>query len=312
MKKICSLLFLIVMLCSLFAFSQERENPVIEAQIGPPLGRLTEAVGWAFDKENKQWKSEQNKIPSFSWRFQYKQIGNHNFDFYESRKVTFKDKEFYILIRQYTAGTFKYEAIKEGWFTYKKYEYLVFTPGDWEKLRYLKDRQDNYVEMVLADFGTEYGEVNLEKIQKNLKLDEAEKHLSKLIVQCIYVYPMENKQLMQVHLDAPRTPAYRPNKPEDKMYYEIPESAYFQLFNIEKVPYGTPIGEEVIAANREKLVGKTIRFGYNWYKKQDIGKIIDYFLDGEQHIITVQSLNGKKTQEFKIDDLNEIEIVKEY
>jgi hypothetical protein len=312
MKKTCSLLFSIVLFCSLFAFNQERENPVIEVQIGPPLGRLTEAVGWAFDKENKQWKSGKNKIPSFWAGYKYEQLGEENFDFMETRKVTFDNKEFYILIMQYTTGHFKYESIQKGWYTIKEYNYWVFTPGDWARLRYLKDRRDNFVVMLEVDDGYDMGAVDLVKIRNKLKLDEVEKRLARGDEFNVYVYPMEDKQLIQFSLRVSTSPKYRWKTPEDKRYYEIPESAYFQLFNIEKIPYGTPIGEEIIAANRVKLIGKTIRFGYNWYKKQDIAKIIDYFLDGEQQVITVQSLNGKKTQEFKIDDLNDIEIVKEY
>lgn len=312
MKKIISIFFSIVMFCSLFAFSQERENPVIEVQIGPPLGCLTEAVGWAFDQENKEWKSSKNKILSF-WRgYKSQQLGVHNFDFIESRKVTFKDQEFYILIMQSTTGDFKYPSIEKGWYTVKEHKYWVFTPGEWARLRYLKDRQDNYVIMLLVDDGYEVGSVDLEKLRKNLKLDEVEKRLARNDEFPVFVYPIEDKQLIQFRLNVSHPSDQEPRKPEDKLYYEIPESAYFQLFNIEKIPYGTPIGEEVIAANREKLVGKTIQTGYNWYKKQDEGEIIKYDFDGKQHILTLRSLNGKKTQEFRFDDLDDIKIVKKY
>ena len=143
-------------------------------------------------------------------------------------------------------------------------------------------------------------------------MDEVEKRLARGDEFNVYVYPMEDKQLIQFSLRVPTSPKYRWKTPEDKRYYEIPESAYFQLFNIEKVPYGTTLGEEVIAANREKLVGKTIQFEHVWYKKQNEGEIIKYDFDGQQHILTVRSFNGKKTQEFRFDNLFDIKIVKEY
>jgi len=112
-----------------------------------------------------------------------------------------KDKEFYILIMQSTTGDFKYPSIEKGWYTVKEHKYWVFKPGEWARLRYLKDRQDNYVIMLLVDDGYEVGAVDLEKLRKNLKLDDVEKRLARNDEFPVLVYPIEDKQLIQFRLN---------------------------------------------------------------------------------------------------------------
>jgi hypothetical protein len=158
MIKHCLLTIFILGTINISVRSQERlekELPAIGTEV---LGELKEAIGWMLNPDGK-WVSRKNKIPahlstelSALIDHEYSGLGVDNFTSYELRELSFQKNTYYVLIKKYNSGHYRYPKIKEEWIAETAFNAYIFPKSEWEKLGLLVDGKSNIIEIDLVDF----------------------------------------------------------------------------------------------------------------------------------------------------------------
>ena len=136
--------FLIILMIAplIKTFAQERTNRV-KLSFDTSSGIITNATGWAYNSPKGEWLDYKNVISSSP---QYKNAlkslqGSYmmskekqNFIKIQTKTVTHLDSTYYILLVHKWAGRYKYPAIKEDWYSYKRIAGYIFNRAEYNKL----------------------------------------------------------------------------------------------------------------------------------------------------------------------------------
>jgi hypothetical protein len=202
------LLFILLLIYASSALGQTRTNfqlpkinPVISAQ-------LTTAKGWINNPEG-QWISRPNRIPYFIENqhkilidYERHGLGMDNFIFYQLRKINIYDSTWYILIKKYKDGYYRYPTIKKGWIPSNSYYFFVFGSDELKKLDSIQDGKRNRI--VLAPFT----QGALEFSNDATFLKDLEKEIAKQLKDETYtegelifhIAPYKNKNIVQFQI----------------------------------------------------------------------------------------------------------------
>ena len=199
------LIFLSLLSLSTTVLGQDRTvkaKPIIGTET---ISQLKKATGWMLNKD-AEWVSLKNTIPTSNLGSKYKSLlsyedyglGSDNFNYFKLKEISYKDSTYYVLIKQYRTGWYKYENIRKGWREYNSHLAYVFDKNELSKLNSINDNQINKVEIQLIDthnvnYTTE-GEA-IELIQTKIKLDKPLDKKSKLI---LHIAPYKEKNIVQL------------------------------------------------------------------------------------------------------------------
>src|SRR5215813_3084491 len=113
------LIFLFV-LSSHILYSQDRVNKPLPKISKVIQKQLTTATGWMLNPEG-QWVSRKNRIPYFIENkskilidYETYGLGMDNFVFFQLRDVKISDSTYYVLIKKYRDGYYRYRSIQKG------------------------------------------------------------------------------------------------------------------------------------------------------------------------------------------------------
>jgi len=211
MKKLLIRNTLLIILSSfsltITVFSQDR-TVTLKANISTEtVSELKKAKGWMLN-EDKEWVSLENTIPTSNLGSRYKSLldyeeyglGSDNFNYFKLKEISYKDSTYYVLIKQYRDGWYKYKNIRKGWRQYKSHLAYVFDKNELSKLKNINDSQINKIEIQLIDTH----QVNytaedkaIELIQTKIKLD---KPLDKNFKLILHIAPYKEKNIVQFQI----------------------------------------------------------------------------------------------------------------
>ncbi len=80
-------------------------------------------------------------------------LGTDNFVNYELRKLTVKDSTYYILLKTYNAGRYKYPTLKEDWYNEKIVNMLLFSVSEIDKLKSIKPGELQLIKIPVLYWG---------------------------------------------------------------------------------------------------------------------------------------------------------------
>ena len=188
-------------------FSQDRTVTPKANITTETISELKKAKGWMLN-EDKEWVSLKNTIPTSKLGSKYKSLlsyedyglGSDNFNYFKLKEISYKDSTYYVLIKQYRTGWYKYKNIREGWREYNSHLAYVFDKNELSKLNSINDNQINKVEIQLIDthnvnYTTE--DEAIELIQTKIKLDKPLDKKSKLI---LHIAPYKEKNIVQFQI----------------------------------------------------------------------------------------------------------------
>lgn len=204
MKK---LILLLTLTFSVSALSQDREvksKPDISTET---ISELNESTGWVLNRD-EEWISLENTIPTSTLGSKYKSlydyekygIGCDNFNFFKLKEITFKDSVYYILLKQYKSGYYKYKSIEEDWRNRTSHAAYIFTKSELSKLDSINDSQINLIEIALIaqiniSYTTELEAIDL--IQTKIDLSKPNRAKSNLI---LHIAPYKEKNIVQFQI----------------------------------------------------------------------------------------------------------------
>lgn len=149
------ILYLFIILSNFFLIAQERTNAELPQIENNQIGSLTTATGWMLNDDG-QWISRKNRIP-YKIENEFKKLidieiyslgeNKENFTTYELRNIKIKDSLYFILIKKFKNGDYKYSSIKKGWSYYNSLSYHVFEKNEFEKFKNLKLDTINNIEL---------------------------------------------------------------------------------------------------------------------------------------------------------------------
>ncbi|MCX6235638.1 MAG: hypothetical protein NT175_13125 [Bacteroidetes bacterium] len=150
-----TLLFILIFNLSILTiYSQDRqirEKAVIGNTI---LGQLNSAKGWMLCPQD-DWIFLDNTIPqqlSLESRSLLKHektgLGLDNFLYFQIREIKFQDTAYYILIKKFRDGAYRYPDLEKEWMPYTSYYAYVFDKVEFDnKVKEIKTNQINKVEL---------------------------------------------------------------------------------------------------------------------------------------------------------------------
>ena len=171
------------------------------------ISQLKKATGWMLNKD-AEWVSLKNTIPTSTLGSKYKSlygyekygIGCDNFNFFKLKEITHNDIAYFILIKQYRSGYYKYSNIEEDWRPNISHSAYVFSKSELTKLNSINDSQINMVEIQLIDYldlrYTSESEA-IEEIKTKINLDKAIDKTLKLI---LHIAPYKEKKIVQFQI----------------------------------------------------------------------------------------------------------------
>jgi hypothetical protein len=166
--KMRATFFILLIINYSIGFCQDSINaplPKISATI---MGTLTNAKGWLRNPED-QWINRPNRIPAFVEEkfkilidYQSNGEGIDNFYKLELRKITIDTSNYFILIKYYRAGYYKYPSINEGYEKEKSIRFYVFKKENLEEFNGFDDEDVYEMNLPLVTSGElrDYTEVN--------------------------------------------------------------------------------------------------------------------------------------------------------
>jgi len=133
----------LLMICSIVhIFAQERINRE-KLSFGATSGTIIKATGWANNSTLGEWIDYQNIISDEKdFKDKYKSLQgaymmsrtSQNFQKVQTRIVTYKGTEYYVLIVDKWSGRYEYPSIREDWYTFNETIGYIFTKEEYKKL----------------------------------------------------------------------------------------------------------------------------------------------------------------------------------
>ncbi len=156
------LALIVVLICTGSVYTFEREAPALPT-ISEPLAVLESATGW-MRLPRGEWVSRENRIPKYlSSEFEYLQdsreyaLGVDNFGWLQLREMQFAGQSYYLLLKQYRSGYYRYSNIREGWTYSHRLRVYVIDKAYLPSRITLQDRKAALVEIpVTAEFELRY------------------------------------------------------------------------------------------------------------------------------------------------------------
>jgi hypothetical protein len=208
--KVILLIGFSIALLNFHLFSQERVNkqlPIISSKVS---SQLLNAKGWILNPEG-QWISRNNRIPAFIDN-QFKQLidyqntglGIDNFVSFQFREIKIADSTYFILIKKYKDGYFKYPNLHEGWTAYLSLDYYVINKYELNKLNSVKNDSINLIKLNVLysnsltwiDNETYITDVKKE-VSKEIETRKNEENPNLLI---FHLFPKKDKNVFQFQI----------------------------------------------------------------------------------------------------------------
>lgn len=154
MKRAC-LALIVVLICAGAVYAFEREAPVLPT-ISEPLAVLESATGWMRIPEGG-WVSRENRIPKYLSSeydvlqdYQEHALGVDNFGWLQLREMGFGGQSYYLLLKQYRSGYYRYSNIREGWTYSERLKVYVINKSDFPPPIKLEDGKATLIEIPVA------------------------------------------------------------------------------------------------------------------------------------------------------------------
>lgn len=136
----------------------ERDAPVLPV-ISEPLAVLESATGW-MKMPSGEWVSRGNRIPRYLSSehnilqdYQEYGLGLDNFGWMQLREMQFGGRSYYLLLKQYRSGYYRYSTIREGWTYSDRLKVYIIDKTSFPPRITLEDRIAALVEIpVTAEF----------------------------------------------------------------------------------------------------------------------------------------------------------------
>lgn len=155
-RAVCA--WIVVLICAGAVYAFEREVSDLPI-IGEPLAVLENATGW-MRMPYGEWVSRANRIPKYLSSdfatfqdFREYGLGIDNFGWLQLREMQFAGQSYYLLLKQYRSGYYRYSNIREGWTYSERLKVYVIDAASFPPRITLEDRIAALVEIpVTAEF----------------------------------------------------------------------------------------------------------------------------------------------------------------
>lgn len=148
MRSICLFLFLNLVL-SAMSYSQDRVN-LKPDKFDAKSTQITEATFWYYDEPN--WEGQSN----------HRDGRRLNFNYIRFAQIKTDTSSYYILIKNFNNGAYKYPSIYRGWYDFKSIRFYIYPKHAYEQIKNIKQGETlvlPHIGSVLwYGYGEEYNE----------------------------------------------------------------------------------------------------------------------------------------------------------
>lgn len=137
-----NLILLFVLAISTVSFGQDRVNrKTINFDLSS--GIVKNATGWAYNPVLGEWVDYENVIEkSKDYKTEYKSLKgeymmshrDQNFISFQTKTININNDTLFVVLLERYGGRYKYPALQEDWYTFKKNEAFIFKKEEFEKL----------------------------------------------------------------------------------------------------------------------------------------------------------------------------------
>lgn len=214
-------------------YSQERINRV-KLSFDTSSNKMYFATGWEYNTTLGEWINYQNVISSdksykeknkiLQGRYQMSRE-SQNFLSLETKKLTFKGVEYFVLIHEKWRGEYEYPSIYENWYEYKTTFGYIFTSEEYKKLYNIENITELKTDKVVL-LGTRYEQYNesnfLDLIQN--ELNESAKSYSSY-----YTFPIYKTIKGEIRFYLPETFLSYNKYDFEKAYFETDSTNFNKI-----------------------------------------------------------------------------------
>jgi hypothetical protein len=152
-----SLLILSTILCN----AQSRENKVT-VQFSSKSEKLTEATGWAQNKETEKWIENKNVINDRDCPSDWVSHISQNFKWIQFATILNSGQKYYVFLYERLGGEYKNPNMQENWEADKRTYFLIQTSTEYENLEQkidLKSAENIKVTSKMSGYITDKNEI---------------------------------------------------------------------------------------------------------------------------------------------------------
>lgn len=224
MRNIHNLLIcLILLFISLEVYSQDRVNLSPE-KFNAKSSKITSAILWTFKEPN--WVSRSNYHNGHDYNFNYIRFG----------EVKSDTTSYYVLIKNYNDGAYKYPSIYEGWYGFKSISFYIYTKQSYNRIKNIQ-QGDSIIVSCIGDvlwrgnWGEEYNEhIYVKKIKEYINDYESDKKKYVPHWELLYIKRTKSDGKDVIRLWFPDDCFQHLNIEFDKTYWELTYQSFKNLF----------------------------------------------------------------------------------
>lgn len=204
-----------------------------------------------------EWVSLPNTIPAYL-SGEYKTLltyekyglGTDNFRSYELRRVSYEGKTYFLLLKRYRDGYYKYETIEEDWREYESFLAYVFTQEGLNKIKKAVDGKVNKIQIdVIGVVEVRWSDESeaLDVITSKIDWTDRSENDKRLIM---HIAPYKQKNLVQFQIYSSYSrfniiggianeykkgtkQVYGTDELFEHCYYEVEYNDFIKLFKLE-------------------------------------------------------------------------------
>lgn len=139
--------------------AQERVNRKSEVTFDTYGKTLTKATGWKYNFALGRWYSNNNRLCDNDCSV-FEASHNENFKWIQFRTLTHRNKKYYAMVFEYTAGYYRYPAISQDWISFNITNCLVYDSTEYynaiKKLDSLPEKGVQMFAMVYAEIKSNF------------------------------------------------------------------------------------------------------------------------------------------------------------
>lgn len=203
--------------------AQDRVN-LIPEKFNAKSTKISFATLWTFDEPN--WVSRSNHYNGHDYNFNYIRFGEIKSD----------TASYYILIKNYNDGDYKYPSIYEGWYGFKSISFYIYTKKSYDKIKNIQLGDSITISCIgntlwRANWGEEYNEHKyIKELKRYIKEYENKKKIYIPTWELLYIKRTicNNKEVIRFWLPDDCSQHLGPEL--NKTYWELSFRSFQNIF----------------------------------------------------------------------------------
>lgn len=147
------ILSLVIFITSFTVYSQSRQNRS-NLTFTKKSEKLTEATGWALNKQTGKWVDNNNVIDKTICKSYWVSHISQNFKSIETASIEYNGETYYVILFEKQSGSYKYPNIQEDWEPHKQTDFFIINQNDFNTIQNIlkqKDGKDYLISSKLHD-----------------------------------------------------------------------------------------------------------------------------------------------------------------